>query len=116
MYTQALLDEIAAGNGLPLSQLSKLIPPTRGKGRPVSFSCVLRWVLEGALGPDGKERIALEAVRMAGRWVSSKAALQRWLAAQTPQPKGEPAPTPRSASKRQRSSDRAAKQLTKLGI
>jgi len=115
MHTQQLLDEVTAGEGLTLSRLAKHCPAARRNGRPVSLPTLLRWVLEGSPGPDG-QRIKLEAVRMAGRWISSRAALQRWIAAQSPQTEGEPVPAPRSPGKRQRSSDRAGKQLTEHGV
>ncbi|MBL8800281.1 MAG: hypothetical protein JNM56_40745 [Planctomycetia bacterium] len=115
MHTQQLLDEVTAGKGLTLSQLIKHSPAARRNGRPVTLPTVLRWVLDGSPGPDGK-RIKLEAVRMAGRWISSCAALQRWIAAQTPLLEGEPTPVPRTPGKRQRASEKAGKQLDKVGI
>jgi hypothetical protein len=79
------------------------------------FSTVYRWILKGLPGPDGV-RVRLEGLRLGGRWVSSWAALQRFSERTTPCLDGEPAQTPRSASKRQRSSEKAQRELEKLGI
>src|SRR5262245_24463868 len=68
---------------LSLTQAAKTLPPGRA-GRPVSMSCMLRWVLEGVRLPSG-ERVRLEAIRLGGRWLTSKEALQRFADAQTPQ-------------------------------
>jgi hypothetical protein len=80
-----------------------------------SFCTAWRWALKGLPAPDG-QRVRLEALRVGGRWVSSWAALQRFAERTTPNLDGETAKAPRSASKRQRASERAGKQLERLGI
>jgi hypothetical protein len=90
-----VFEEIARGEGQTLHQLAKLFPPAR-RGRPVSLSCILRWVLDGTRTPDGRT-VRLEAARCSGRWLSTPAAIQRFLAAQTP-PLDAPAGWPRSAA------------------
>lgn len=107
-----LLDEIDKGEGETLAQLAKRVPRTR-QGKPVTLSCILRWVLDGARGPDGR-RIKLEAVRLAGRWVSSPGALRRFILEQTPA--DGRLPHPRTPGHRQRASERAAKMLEQAGI
>lgn len=114
MISDQLLEEIAKGEGEPLVRAAKRMPSSR-QGKPVSLSCLLRWVLSGVRGPDDRP-IRLEAVRCAGRWLTTPGAIQRWLAAQTPHLDGDPPSSPRSPSNRQRASDRAAAQLKKLGI
>jgi hypothetical protein len=52
--------------------------------KEVSFSTILRWVTIGALSPDGK-RVRLDAVRLGGRWITSREALQRFAEALTPE-------------------------------
>jgi hypothetical protein len=100
---------------LSLSQAARLLPPGRGD-RPVTLSCVLRWVLRGARSPSG-ELVRLEAVRLGGRWITSRQALQRFTETLTPDLSGgQTAPTPRSSGRRQRASERAARQLEQLGI
>jgi hypothetical protein len=97
-----------------LSQAAKLLPPGR-RGRPVSLSCLLRWVLDGVRTSNGTVR--LEAVRLGGRWITSVEALQRFAAAQTPTLGADPIHAVRRPSTvRHRASERAARQLDKLGI
>ena len=100
---------------LSLSQAARLLPPGRGD-RPVTLSCVLRWVLRGARSPSG-ELVRLEAVRLGGRWLTSREALQRFSEALTPDlTGGQTAPTPRSRGRRQRASERAGRELERLGL
>jgi hypothetical protein len=98
---------------LSLSQAARLLPPGR-RGRPVTLSCVLRWVLDGVRAPSG-EQVRLEALRVGGRWVTSREALQRFAERLTP---AQPAPavTPRTSAQRERSAARAAREPNKLGI
>lgn len=107
-----LLDEIDKGEGETLTQLAKRVPRTR-QGRPVTLSCLLRWVLNGARGPSGS-RVKLEAVRLAGRWVSSPGALRRFILAQTPF--ADQSLLLRTPGRRQRASERAARKLEQAGI
>ena len=98
---------------LSLTQAARLLPPGRGD-RPVTLSCLLRWILRGARAPSG-QLVRLEAVRIGGRWVTSREALQRFAEALTPSFENA-SPAPRPPSSRQRASERAAKQLQKMGI
>jgi hypothetical protein len=67
---------------LSLRDAARLLPPAR-LGRPVSFQCLLRWVLDGSRAPDGT-LVRLEALRVGGRYVTSREALQRFAEALTP--------------------------------
>lgn len=98
---------------ISLAAAARMLPPGR-RGRPVNLSTILRWVLDGVRGSAGQP-IRLEAVRMGGRWLTSVEALERFAAAQTPRLDGNPS-LPRSPTARGRASDRAAKELEKLGI
>jgi hypothetical protein len=98
---------------ISLSQAARMLPPGR-RGRPVSLSCVLRWVLDGAKAPDGT-LVRLEAVRLGGRWITSVEALARFADRQTPKLENGPEP-PRSLAKRHVASERAAAQLERIGI
>jgi hypothetical protein len=111
--TAPILAEIAAGLGLPLSQASRRFPSAR-QDRPVSPSCVWRWIFKGVRLPDGRI-VRLEAARLAGRWLTSGPAIERFLAAQTPTVDAPTAP-PRSPAQRRKASERAAAELEKLGI
>jgi hypothetical protein len=100
---------------ITLAQAAARLPPNR-LHRPVTASCVLRWVLSGVKVPGGG-RMKLEAVRLGGRWLTSVEALERFAARQTP---GLDAATngapPRPPASRQRASERAEKELAKIGI
>jgi hypothetical protein len=99
---------------ISLAAAAALIPPARS-GKRTHISTILRWILSGAKAPTG-EVVRLEAVRLGGRWMTSKESLQRFAERLTPQTVGEPAPLPRSPSARQRASERAAEELTRAGI
>jgi hypothetical protein len=58
----------------------------------------------------------LEAARLAGRWLTSAPAIERFLAAQTPRLDAPATPVPRSPGQRRRASERAAAELQRLGI
>jgi hypothetical protein len=111
VLTEKLLDEINAGEGLTLAQLAKRCPRTR-KNRPVSLGCVLRWVLDGAAGPDGN-KVKLEAARLAGKWVTTARAFARFVAGQTPTAEPEPF---RTTAKRLRAADHAGDELEARGV
>jgi Protein of unknown function (DUF1580) len=98
----------------PLSHASKVLPSAR-LGRPVSLSCLLRWIFDGVKTPDGR-RVHLEALRLGGKWVTSMEALQRFAENQTPgfdQPKNA---IPRSPAKRLKAALRAERELERAGI
>ena len=67
---------------LTLPEAARLLPPYR-HGRPVSVSCVSRWIRHGLRTPHGQVR--LEAFRLGRRWLTSIEALERFAAAQTPE-------------------------------
>jgi hypothetical protein len=98
---------------MSLSAAARMLPPGRG-GRPVSLSCVLRWVLNGVRAKSG-EVVRLEAVRLGARWVTSVEALERFTERLTPDLGAEP--TRRTtAAQRTRASERAEKALEEIGL
>ena len=100
---------------VPLAEAVKLIPPARS-GKRTHLSTLLRWILTGAKAPDGT-RVKLEAVRLGGRWMTSREALQRFAEALTPSLSDTPAlPIPRAPTARRRASERAEAELNKLDI
>jgi hypothetical protein len=99
---------------LALSNAAKNLPPGR-KNRPVSFQCVLRWVLNGARAPDG-QLVKLEALRLGGRWVTSKEALQRFAEALTPTFAGSPASPTDTPRQRRKAAEKVERELEELGI
>src|SRR5215470_12217352 len=94
-------DNLLSENLITLYEAANRLPPGRGR-RPVSFSCVLRWITQGIPGPDG-QRVRLEAVRLGRRWLTSEEALARWAERLTPRLDAEPAITLRSPAQRSRS-------------
>jgi hypothetical protein len=108
-----VLQEIQSGQGLALSAAGRLFPGHRG-GAAVDPSTVFRWVTQGAKAPTG-ELVKLEAVRVGGRWLTSRGAVARFVAALTPPADPTPAPRPRSAAQRKRASEAAGKKLGKAG-
>jgi hypothetical protein len=114
MLTDQLLEEIETGQGETLSRAARRVPRTR-MDRPVTLGCLLRWVLNGVIGPDG-QRVHLEAARLAGRWLTTPGAIRRFVAAQTPRFSSETAPIPRSLSRRRRDSEKAGLELERKGI
>ena len=97
---------------ISLTQAARLLPPGR-RGRPVTLSCILRWVLDGVRLASG-ERVRLEATRMGGRWLTSVEALQRFADRQTPGPRSEQGS--RTLTQRRRAQERAHEALDKAGI
>lgn len=100
---------------LGLAEAARRLPSFR-RGRPVNPATIFRWIHDGIRLPDGRI-VRLEAVRLGGRWITSVEAMQRFAAAQTPAAGAGPiAQVRRPSTVRQRASERAARQLDKLGI
>jgi hypothetical protein len=108
-----VLVEIQSGDGLSLSAAGRLFPGHRG-GAAVDPSTVFRWVTKGAKAVGGRV-MKLEAVRVGGRWLTSRAALTRYIAALTPSADPTPPPPTRPASARRRASEQAAARLAAAG-
>jgi hypothetical protein len=103
--------DIADGDGKTFSQLSRLLPGSRGK--PCSPSTLWRWATEGIALPGGG-RSYLEVARLGCRWYSSRAALLRFMAQQN-QHAGTPAPAEASAQREKQVAD-AERQLRAAGV
>jgi len=98
---------------LSLRDAAKLVPPYR-IGRPVSFNCVLRWILDGSRAVNG-QTVKLEAVRLGARWVTSREALARFAQALTPTMKDRTAGPAPTTKQRRKQADHAASELAKMG-
>jgi Protein of unknown function (DUF1580) len=94
------------------AKATHLIPPARN-GKKTHISTLLRWATKGAKGPDGTI-VRLEALRLGGRWVTSREAIQRFMERLTPRVDVEAQPAPRSPG--QRASERAAEELRRRGV
>jgi hypothetical protein len=109
---------------LSFSQLANRLPAHRGKGRCCPAT-VWRWVSKGVRLSSG-EILKLEAIRVAGRWLSTVEALDRFVDAQTEVRLGAAAanrreprpvrPQVRTPGQRKRANERAARALAKAGI
>jgi hypothetical protein len=80
----------------------------------MTLSGVLRWVLKGARSPSGQQ-IRLEAIRLGGRWVTSRQAIQRFAEALTPT-FAEMPPQSRKPTAQQLASERAGRELALRGV
>jgi hypothetical protein len=95
--------DLTAESPIPLADAAKLVPPARS-GKRTHLSTLLRWVLTGAKAPDG-QLVKLEAVRLGGRWMTSRGALQRFAERLTPRLDSDPGPAPRTVARRRRESE-----------
>ena len=94
-----------------VAEVARQFPAARDAGR-VHPQTIVRWIQRGVKTRDGR-RVKLEAIRVGYRWLTSEAAVKRFLIAST---STEPETlAPRSPTQRQKASESAAKQLEKLG-
>jgi Protein of unknown function (DUF1580) len=108
--------ELQKGEGLSLSAAGRLFPGHRG-GVSVNPSTVFRWVTKGTRGSDGSV-VKLEAARVGGRWLTSRGAIARFVAALTAAAdpvSTAPVPTPRTLTARRRASEKAVATLKAKG-
>jgi hypothetical protein len=114
LTNEATMIDLQNETPLGLAEAAAKLPPFR-RGRPVTASCVLPWILSGVKLASG-EVVKLEATRIGRRWITSAEALQRFADRQTPTLDRAPPATPPPPATRRRSSERAEKALAKLGI
>ena len=94
---------------ITLAEAVDVLPKPGGRG--THFSTILRWILKGHRG------VKLEALRLGGRWVTSRAALQRFAERLTPNlDDNTTQPVTRSSSRRQRAAEQAERELAAAGI
>jgi len=109
-----VIAEVASGQGISLASAAQRVPSFR-PGKPTNVATLWRWGLDGIRLQDGT-RLRLEVCRFGGRWVTTEAALARFIKAQTPRMESEQAEAPRTPTQRQKAADRATQQLDKIGI
>lgn len=110
-----VLTEIQSGEGLSLSAAGRLFPGHRG-GATVDPSTVFRWVTRGTTVRG--RAVKLEAVRAGARWLTSRGAVARFVAALTDAavPASDtPVPTSRTPSARSRAAEAAGRELRRRG-
>jgi len=86
---------------LSLSEAARMLP-SRRSGRPLSPSCIWRWINEGVRGPDGRT-VKLEGVRLGPAWLTSVEALQRFGDRLTGTSAGDQPETPAKAMRSRKS-------------
>jgi hypothetical protein len=89
--TTTVIQEIVSGQGVPLSEVAELCPSPRSQSGHRHTTTLLRWVRNGVKLSDGTVT-RLEAARVGTRWLTSRAAIVRFITALTPTEK--PTPTP----------------------
>jgi hypothetical protein len=111
-----VLTEIQSGGGLSLSAAGRLFPGHRANGS-VDPSTVFRWITKG-MRTAGGQTVKLEAVRVGGRWITSRGAVARFVAALTTAAdpvSTTPSPPRRTSAARRRASEKAAATLKSMG-
>src|SRR4051812_37989065 len=111
MTATVAVDPFATERKRPLNAILRDHPET-GDVHP---SSARRWALSGARAADGTS-VRLEVRRIGSRLMTSREALDRFLARLNGQPVGETEPASRTPSKRQRECDRAHRAATAKGI
>ncbi|VTR92156.1 : DUF1580 [Gemmata massiliana] len=81
-------------------------------GSPIHPTTVTRWCLKGVRVNGAK--LKLEHLRAGGKLLTTRAAIVRFLAAQTDAP--EPVSAPRTPTQRRRAAEHAEAELEKLGV
>jgi hypothetical protein len=114
--TPQVLTEIQAGEGLALSAAGRLFPAHRGNGT-LDPSTIFRWVTRGSRSAEGRV-VKLEGVRVGGRWLTSRGAVTRFVAALTGAmdlTATTSTPSPQTPAARLLAAERATAALKKLG-
>src|SRR5438128_2214980 len=95
---------------ISLAEAAKSIPSGRGAKR-THISTVFRWISRGVSG------VRLEALRLGGRWVTSREAVQRFAERLTAERSGaQPTLTTRTSARRTAATARAEVELQRIGI
>jgi hypothetical protein len=106
---------ILAESIVSIREAAALLPGR--SGRPTNFSTVWRWILRGIKRPGDAATVRLEAVRLGGRWVTSREAIARFSAALTAQAIAtDKMPVGRTPTARERAHRRADERLERVGI
>lgn len=111
----SMVGQILSENPIGLAQLAKKIRSHRRVGH-VSTQACWRWATKGVALPGGQV-VKLEVLRLAGRYLTSWAAFERFVASQQSVESAAPLPAPaRSPGRRDKSSRKAEQVLEKAGL
>jgi hypothetical protein len=107
--------DLSTEHPLSLLDACRIVPPGRG-GCKCHISTLVRWITRGCRAPSG-ELVRLRAARLGSRWITSHEAIAEYMAALTPTVGSPVQPQPpRTPGRRQRAAQRAADQLSAIGI
>jgi hypothetical protein len=111
-----VIAEVLAGDGLSLAEAARVVPAFR-PGKPTHAATVWRWASKGVRLDNGTV-VKLETCRIGGRQMTSRAALGRFIKAQTPPADMDmgPMPAQTTPAKRNRRAKRASEELDRIGI
>jgi hypothetical protein len=111
----ATVDAILAEGGMSMSQAARYIDELYSlpgvRRAPTHPSTPLRWHTRGHRRSDGT-RVYLAAVRIGGKWVTSKQRIREFVVAQQELPAS---PTPRAPAELQRAAAAAERELESEG-
>jgi hypothetical protein len=110
----AQIDRIITEGAIGMAETARLLGTFRG-GRPCHTSTPTRWCLSGVRLADGRI-LRLEHYRQAGRLMTSRAAVLRFLAAQQDPATLAAAAQPRTPAARKRAAKSVEDELTDMGI
>lgn len=109
------VDPLEGEKLLTLSEVTKRFPGHKGSGSRLSYTTVLRWVINGCRSVGG-QNVKLEAVRNGQRWLTSVEALARFNAALGQVDAPAPAPKPLSPKRRAKRLSAVNAELDALGL
>ena len=116
-----VVSEIIEDGGLTTGQIAELLPSYRGDAEHADKVTVFRHITKGARDRSGRI-VKLEAARFGGMWLTSKAALARFMArltGATEEVSGNSESTaknkPRPASQRAKAAEAAGRRLAAAG-
>ena len=73
--------DIMGDDTLTLAEACRVLPRGRRGARP-HLSTLIRWIIDGSVARDGR-RVRLSAVRVGGKWITSRVALREFSEALT---------------------------------
>lgn len=112
-WIATLLSEIERGEGLGLAAAGRLFPAFRGQGS-VGPSTVFRWITKGTKAANGS-LVKLHAARVGSRWLTTRSAVTRFVAALTEAADPIAVPASRTPAQRGKASEAAARKLEQMG-
>jgi hypothetical protein len=110
-----VISEVLAGDGLSLAQAARVVPAFRA-GRPTHVATIWRWAAKGVRIGGGRV-VKLETCRVGGRQLTSRAALSRFILAQSATNSAESTlPVQKTPAQKNRLARIAKDKLDKLGM